>query len=152
MQTATSIIKHTGLFEMIVGVLATCHTQYTWDRSIFIFLFNRTTLLVFVTYFTGALYVHHLWFYKHQHDNRVRSLLSQTAYQCFTFTHAPCLLKLCIPPSNGIVRWWLFLIFVAELLLDNCNWPTFIKRKQTKRLLCAVRRHLSKLRYKRRNA
>jgi len=24
----------TGLFEMIVGVLTTCHTQYTWDRSI----------------------------------------------------------------------------------------------------------------------
>jgi len=24
---------------MIVGVLTTCHTQYTWDRSICIFLF-----------------------------------------------------------------------------------------------------------------
>jgi len=28
---------------------------------------------VFVTYLTGSLYVHHLWFYKHQHDNQVRS-------------------------------------------------------------------------------
>ena len=28
---------HTGLFEMIVGVLTTCHTQYTWDRSICVF-------------------------------------------------------------------------------------------------------------------
>jgi hypothetical protein len=37
------------------------------------FLFNRTTLQVFVTYLTGAVYVHLLWFYKHQHDNRVRS-------------------------------------------------------------------------------
>ena len=36
------------------------------------FLFNRTKLQVFVTYLTGALYVHPLWFYKHQHDNRVR--------------------------------------------------------------------------------
>jgi len=27
----------TGLFKMIVGVLTTCHTQYTWDRSICIF-------------------------------------------------------------------------------------------------------------------
>ena len=63
---------NTELFEMIVGGLTTCHTQYTWDRSICIFLFNRTTLQVFVTYVTGALYVHHLWFYKHQHDNRVR--------------------------------------------------------------------------------
>ena len=35
---------YTGLFEMIVGVLTTCHTQYTWDSSICIFLFNRTTL------------------------------------------------------------------------------------------------------------
>ena len=34
---------NTGLFEMIVGVLTTYHTQYTW-RSICIFLFNRTTL------------------------------------------------------------------------------------------------------------
>jgi len=37
------------------------------------FLFNRTTLQVFVTYRTGALYVHPLWFYKRQHDNRVSS-------------------------------------------------------------------------------
>ena len=64
---------HTGLFEMTVGVLTTYHTQYTWDRSICFFLFNRTTLQVFVTYLTGALYVHPLWFYKHQHNNRVRS-------------------------------------------------------------------------------
>ena len=67
--------SYTGLFEMIVGVLITCHTQYTWDRSICIFLFNRTTLQVFVTYLIGALYVHPLWFYKHQHDNRVHSEL-----------------------------------------------------------------------------
>jgi len=58
---------------MIVRVLTTCHTQYTWDSSICIFLFNRTTLQVFVTYLTGALYMHPLWFYKHQHDNPVRS-------------------------------------------------------------------------------
>jgi len=97
--------RNTGLFEMFVGVLTTCHIQYTWDRSICVFLFNplnaklnprchllallgahpilhisrirvnRTKLQVFVTYLTGALYVHTLWFYKHQHDNRVRSKL-----------------------------------------------------------------------------
>jgi len=60
----------TGLLKMIFVVLTTCHTQYTWDRSICVFLFNRTTLQDFVTYLTGALYVHPLWFYKHQHDNR----------------------------------------------------------------------------------
>jgi len=36
---------------------------------------NRTILQVFLTYLTGALCVHPLWFYKHQHDNRVRSKL-----------------------------------------------------------------------------
>jgi len=56
---------------MILGVSTTCHTQYTWDRSICIFLFNRTTLQVFVTYLTGALFVHPLWFYKHQHASQV---------------------------------------------------------------------------------
>jgi len=66
---------YTGLLKLIVGVLTTCHTQYTWYRSIYIFLFNRTTLQVFVTYLAGALYEHPLWFYKHQHDNRVRSKL-----------------------------------------------------------------------------
>jgi len=31
------IPSYTGLFEMTVGVLTTCHTQYTWDSSIFFF-------------------------------------------------------------------------------------------------------------------
>jgi len=60
---------------MIVGVLTTCRTQYIWDRSICVFLFNRTTFQVFVTCLIGALYVQPLWFYKHQHNNRVRSKL-----------------------------------------------------------------------------
>ena len=38
---------------MIVVVLTTCHTQCTWDKSICIFSFNRTTLQDFVTYITG---------------------------------------------------------------------------------------------------
>ena len=50
----------TGLFEMIVGDSTTCHTQYTSDRNKCVFLFNRTTLQVFVTHLTGALYVHPL--------------------------------------------------------------------------------------------
>ena len=50
-------VTYTGLFDMIVWVLTPCHTQYTWDRSICIFLFNGTTLQVFVTYLIGALYV-----------------------------------------------------------------------------------------------
>jgi len=60
---------------MTVGVLTTCHTQYTSDSNMLFFLFNRTTLTVFVTYRTGALYVHPLCFCKHQHDNNVGSRL-----------------------------------------------------------------------------
>jgi hypothetical protein len=55
-----TLCDYTGLFEMIVSVLTTFHTQYTSDSSICIFLFNRTTLQVFVTYLTCALYVHRL--------------------------------------------------------------------------------------------
>jgi hypothetical protein len=72
------VVQNTGLLKTIVGVLTTCHTQYTWDRSICVCLFNRTTIQVFVTYLIGALYVHPLWFYKHQHNNRVR--ITQNAF------------------------------------------------------------------------
>ena len=41
----------------------------------------------------------------------------------FPFTHAPCLLKLCIQPSNGIVRWWLLLNLVR-----NCRWTIVTDR------------------------
>ena len=60
MELLTADCGNTGLFKMSVGVLTTCHTQYTSDSSICISLFNRTTLTVFVTYLTGALYVHRL--------------------------------------------------------------------------------------------
>jgi len=53
------VLDNTGLFEMIIAVLTTCHTQHTSD-SYMCFLYNRTTIQVFVTYLTGALYVHPL--------------------------------------------------------------------------------------------
>jgi len=72
--TVSSYLPWSPYWHIISGlttvwVLTTCHTQYTWDKSIWILLFNRTTLQVFVTYLTGALYVHPLWFYKHQYNN-----------------------------------------------------------------------------------
>ena len=76
-------MQYIRLFQMIVGVLTTCHTGCTWDRSICVFLFNRITLLVFVKYLTGALYMLPLWFDKHQQDNRVRSMF--VAYQRWWF-------------------------------------------------------------------
>jgi len=81
----SAVEENTGLFKIIVGVSTTCHTQYTWDSSICFFLFNRTTLQVFVTYLTGALYVHPLWFYKHQHDNRVRSPCQRWWFQWWSW-------------------------------------------------------------------
>jgi hypothetical protein len=45
---------------MIVRVLKTCHTQNTLDSSVRFFLFLRKTNQGFVTYLTGALYVHPL--------------------------------------------------------------------------------------------
>ena len=46
------------------------------------------------------------------------------SYLQFRDTHAPFLLKFCILPSNGIVRWWLFPEFDAgiaagQLYSDN---------------------------------
>jgi hypothetical protein len=103
--------QYTGLLKMTVVVLTTCHTQYTWDSSICIFLFNRTTLQVFVTYLTGALYVHTLWFYKHQRYNRVRSKLFVACQ-----------------------RWWFQRRFAAILVncapsgeMHNCCTPHIIK-------------------------
>ena len=94
----STICNSTGLFEMIVGVLTTCHTQYTWGSSICIFYLIEKTLQVLVTYLTGALYVHSLWFYKHQHDNRVRSACQRWWFQWRT-----------TPPSlmNGNAICWI---------------------------------------------
>jgi len=59
------------------------------------------------------------------------------SYLQFRDTHAPCLLNPCISPSNGIVRWWLFPEFGADLPLDNftpkiiLNNPVFWWKKLT---------------------
>jgi hypothetical protein len=42
--------RNTGVLKRIVWVLTTCHTQYTWDRNICIFLFNRTTSFCYIPY------------------------------------------------------------------------------------------------------
>ena len=50
---------------------------------------------------------------------------SSDSYNHFRDIHAPCRLKLCIPPTNGIVRWWLIPEFGAELPLETST-PTII--------------------------
>jgi len=119
-----------GYSKWLSGILTTCHTQYTWGRSICVFLkFNRTTLQVFVACLTGALYMWTLCDYTNintiiefvPHVTGDGFTGGSDSYLHFRVTHTPCLLKLCIPPSNGIVRWCLFPEFGAELPLDNCT-------------------------------
>jgi hypothetical protein len=87
------------------------------------FLFNRTTLQVFVTYLTGALYVHTLWFYKHQHDNRVRS--TQNA---FSLPFAAILIN-CVP--SGELHNYCIPHIIKEnfenFLIHRCNYILLFK-------------------------
>jgi len=77
---------------------------------------NRTTLQIYVTYLTGALYVHPLWFYKHQHDNRVRS--TQNA---FSLPFATILVN-CAP--NGEIHNYCtpHIIKKQNFLIHRCNY------------------------------
>jgi len=117
---------------MIVGVLTTCHTQYTWDRSICIFylieqhseFLLRTLQVLYMCTLCDSTNINTII--------EIVPLVSgdgfnggSDSYLQFRDTHAPFLLKLCIPPSNGIVRWWLFPEFGAEFPLDKCT-PTII--------------------------
>jgi len=109
---------------MIVGVLTTCHTQHTWDSSICIFLFNRTTLQVFVTYLTGALYVHPLWFYKYQHENRVRSKLFVACLRWWFQWRFAAILVNCAP-SGGMHNYCTPHIIKENsenFLIHRCNY------------------------------
>jgi len=100
---------------MIVGVLTTCHTQYTWERTICIFLFNRTTLQVLVTYLAGALYVHRLWFYRHQHDNWVHSKLFVACQRWWFQWWFAAILVNC-PPSKEMRNYC-----TPHIIKENCE-------------------------------
>ena len=99
-------------------------------------LFNRTTLHFNVTYLTDALYKHHLWFYKHQHDNWVPSKLFVKCQRwCFQwrFWFVPSVPEytrsLYLESLHTTFEWfvslWLFPEFGAELPPNNCT-PTII--------------------------
>jgi len=128
--TVTGIIQYTGLFKMIVGVLTTCHTQYTWDRNIlYVFFYLIEQHSKFLLHTLQVLYMCTVCY-----STNINTIIEfvphvsgdgfnggSDSYLQFRDTNSPCLLKLCIPPSNGIVRWWLFSEFGAELPLDNCT-------------------------------
>jgi len=124
--------RYTGLFEMTVRVWTTCHTQYTWDRRICFFLFNRTTLKVFVTYLTGALYVHPLWFYRHHHNNQVCSACQRWWFQWrFWFVSSVPGYKGCTyrAPVRYVTKTWsvVLLIKKTHILLSQVYrvWQVF---------------------------
>ena len=121
---------------MIVRVLTTCHTQYTWDSSICVFYLIEQNSKFYVTYLTGALYVHPLWFYKHQHDNRVRSKLfvaCQRWWFQWRFWFVPSVpgytRTLSLETVHTTFEWSCQMVVVSriwcELPLDNCT-PTII--------------------------
>jgi len=115
---------------MIVGVLITCHTQYTLDRTFFYlieqdskFLLHTLQVLYMCTLCDSTNINTIIEFVSHVRGDSFNG--GSGSYLQFRDTHATCLLKLCIPPSNGIARWCLFPEFGVELPLDNCT-PTII--------------------------
>ena len=56
-----------------------------WEYMYFFYLIEQHSQ--FATYPTVALYVHPLWFYKHQHDNPVRSKLSVACQRWWFLSH-----------------------------------------------------------------
>ena len=79
---------------------------------------NRTTLQGFVTYLTSALYMHPLWFYKHQHDNRVRS-----THNAFSLPFAAILVNIA---SSGEMHNYSTQHIIKEnfenFLIHRCNY------------------------------
>jgi len=114
---------------MIVGISTTCYTQYTRDSSICIFFYLIVQHSKFLSHTLQVLYMCTLC--DSTNINTIIEFVTHVSgdvfnggsdsYLQFRDTHAPCLLKLCIPPSNGIVIWWLFPELGAELPLDNCT-------------------------------
>jgi len=124
-----TLCDSTGLLKMIVGFLTSCHTQYTSDSSICVFLFNRTTLQVLLHT------LQMLCMCTLCESTNINTIIefvpnsvSGDRFNGFSVSilrsrniHATSFLKLCIPLSTGIVRLWLFPEFGAELPLDKCN-------------------------------
>jgi len=61
-----------------------------WDSSICIFSFNRTTLQVFVTYLTGALYVHPSQNWRYESEPPLKPSMLQTVWNELTYCVDVC--------------------------------------------------------------
>jgi len=140
-------VSCTGLFEMTVGVLTACHTQHTSDSSICVFslteqhcqfLLHTLQVLCMCTVCdsTG-------WF------KMIVGVLTNCHTQ-YTSDSSICIIYL-------IEQHCQFLLHNLQVLCmctvcDSTDINTIMMCKHKRRLLTAVRRHLSKLRFKRRNA
>jgi len=126
---------------MIVAVLATYHTQYTLDSSVCIFYLIEEHSK-FLLHILQLLYMCTLC--DSTNINTIIEFVPRVSgdgfnggsdsYFKFQDTHAPSLLKLCTPTSNGIVRWWFLPEFGAEFPLDNCTQTIILNN--TVLLLC----------------
>ena len=84
---------YTGLFEMIVGVLTTCHTQCTSDMRVCFFLFNRTTLQVLL-HTLQMLYICTLW-----DSTSINTIIKCTTQNAFSLPFAAILVN-CAPSGE----------------------------------------------------
>ena len=121
---------------MTVGVSTTCHTQKTWDRSVCIFylienlskFLSRTLQVLYICTICDSTNINTtIEFVPNcmQHVSGDGLNDRSDSYLRLRDTNPPRLLKLYIPPSNAIVKWWLFPEFGAEVPPDNCT-PTII--------------------------
>ena len=92
-------------------------------------------LPIFVTYLTVALYVHPLWFYKHQHDNRVRSKLSVACQRWWfewRFWFVPSVpgytLTLSLETVHTAFEWNYQMVVVSLNFVRNWRW-TIVPRQ-----------------------
>jgi len=96
---------------MIVGALTTCHTLEVGVYFFYLieqhskFLLHTLQVLCMCTLCDSTNINTIIEFVPHVSGDDFNG--GSDSYPQFRDTHAPCLLKLCIPPSNGTVRWWL---------------------------------------------
>jgi len=115
---------------MTVVVLTICHTQYTWDSSICVFYLieQHSKFLLHTLQLLSASSYSSFSSTPYKRLSVLFHLLScqRRPTSHFPFSHAPCILKLCIPPSNKVVRWWLFPEFGVEfrwtIVTDRHSW------------------------------
>jgi len=126
---------------MTVGVLTTCHTQYTSDSSICIFylieqhskFLSHTLHVLYMCILCDSANINTIVeFVPHVSGDGFSG--GSDSYLQFRDTNATCLLKLCIPPSNGIVRWWIVsriwcgiaAVIAPTVILNNPVYNSYI--------------------------